>query len=168
MFTFFYYAPQEISTVLAQLQFASGNHGVVYHGVADAFPDEKIQSLLLGKQCYRICRPPDPTYALISVKSAVAFDGRIVVRTRLREKLNLRNRSRAYNPSDINKFQLPVQEPTSEDDVGSVIIVSFGKQSVTGKLYRPICAGILLGSGTEDSNQVMIYTGTHRNECLHN
>ena len=149
MFTFFY-APQEISTVLAQLQFASGNHGVVYRGVADAFPDEKIQSSLSGK------RSPDPTYALISVKSAFAFDGRIFVKTRSHERLRLSNRSRAYNPSGINKFKLPVQKPTSEDDVGSVIIVSFAKPSLTSESYQPICAGILLGSGTEDSNQVMV------------
>ena len=39
MFTFFYYAPQEISTA--------------YREVADAFPDKKRQSSVLGKQAYR-------------------------------------------------------------------------------------------------------------------
>ena len=37
---------------------------------------------------------------------------------------------------------------------------------ITNRSYRPVCEGMLLGSGTEDSNQGMVYT--HRNECLHN
>lgn len=108
---FFNYAPQEISTA--------------YRGVADAFPDEKRQSLVLGKRAYR--GRPDPTFSLKCNKVVIAFDGRIDVRIRSGEKLNLSNRSRGYNLSGINKVQLPVPEPTSEDDVGGVILVSFRK-----------------------------------------
>ena len=93
--------------------------GMAYRGVADAFPDEKRQSLVLGKRAYK--GRPDPTCSLKRIKLAIAFDGRIDVRTCSGEKLNLCNRNRGYNLSGINKVQLPVPEPTSEDDVGGVI-----------------------------------------------
>lgn len=166
MFTFFYYTTQEISTVCAQLQFGSGNHGVAYRGVADAFPYAMIPSLESGgKGIYQIYTKPNPSCALISIEVAIALDGRILVLTRSDEKLNLSNRSRAYNPSGIGQIQLPVQEPTSEDDVCGVILVSFGSEALNGN-YQGVCEGILLGSGTEDSNQGTFYSD--RNGCLHN
>lgn len=71
---FFYYAPQEISTA--------------YREVADAFPDTKRQSLVLGKQAYR--GRPDPTCSLIRNKLVIAFDGRIDVRTRSGKKIKFK------------------------------------------------------------------------------
>lgn len=166
MFTFFYYATQEVSTVPDQLQFGSGNHGVAYRGVADAFPYATIPSLESGgKGIYQIYTKPDPSCALISIQFAIAVDGRIFVMTRSGEELNLSNRSRAYNPSGIGKVRLPVQEPTSEDDVCGVILVSFGSERLSGN-YQGVCEGILLRSGAEDSNQGTVYSD--RNGCLHN
>lgn len=153
---FFYYATQEISTVLAQIQFGSGNHGVAYRGVADAFPDAKIPPLG-EKGIYQFGRKPDPGCALISIQLAYALDGRIAAITRLDEVLNLSNRSRAHNPCGIKQVQLPVRDPRSEDDVGDVILVSFGNETSNGS-FQAVCEGVLLGLGTEASNQGMVYS----------
>ena len=147
---------QEISTVLAQLQFGSGNHGLAYCGVADAFPDAKIPPLG-GKGIYQFDRKPDPSCALISIQLAIALDGRIAAITRLDDTLNLSNRSRAYNPSGIEQVRLPVQDPRSEDFVGDVILVSFGNETSNGS-FQAVCEGILLGPGTEASNQGTVYS----------
>ena len=77
VYFFLYYAPQEISTA--------------YCEVADAFPDKKRQSLVLGKRAYR--GRPDPTCSLKRNKLVIAFHGRIDVRTCSGEKLDLSNRS---------------------------------------------------------------------------
>ena len=152
----FYYVTQEISTVLAQLQFGSGKHGVAYSGVAHAFPDAKIPPVG-EKGIYQFDRQPDPSCALISIQLAYALDGRIAAITRLDEVLNLSNRGRAHNPCGIKQVQLPVRDPRSEDDVGDVILVSFGNETSNGS-FQAVCEGILLGLGTEASNQGMVYS----------
>lgn len=152
----FCYVTQEKSTVLAQLQFGSGKHGVAYSGVAHAFPDAKIPPLG-EKGIYQFGRKPDPSCALISIQLAYALDGRIAAITRLDEVLNLSNQGRAHNPCGIKQVQLPVREPRCNDDVGDVILVSFGNETSNGS-FQAVCEGILLGLGTEDSNKGTVYS----------
>ena len=137
---------QEMAKVISQLQFGNGKQGVAHRGIAHAFPDAKLPSLELGgKGIYQVGKKPNPSCALISVTFAIAEDGRIGVVTGLGEELYLSNRSRVHNPSGIEKVTLQVREPTSEDDVGDVILVAFGRRTSEG-FYQAVCEGILLCS----------------------
>lgn len=87
---------------------------------------------------------PFPPYALISVVAAVTCDDRILAITCLGEELNLNNRSRGdYKVSTISERLLPIQKPTSDNDVGSVILVTFGSMTPDQK-FLAICEAILL------------------------
>ena len=72
------------------------------------------------------------------------MDDRILASTRLGEEINLCNRSRNYyKHHSIRELILPVKLPTSQDDVGAVILISFGNRTEKGN-YLGTCEGILL------------------------
>lgn len=128
--------------ILAQLKYGDGKRAVAYTGIAEAFPVAKIAT----KGIFQNAISPSPKYALISVLAGFTVDDRIHAFTRLGERINLNNRSRGlYKQSIIDKLTLPVSKPLSEDDVGDVILVSFGTRTSQDN-YQAICEGILLRS----------------------
>ncbi|XP_068700285.1 uncharacterized protein [Montipora foliosa] len=157
----------ELSDVLSHLKFkgsSSGSSIRSYKGISEAFPNANIHSdargisqTYLGRQC-----------ALVSVESLKTVDGRIHVTTRLGEKVNLYNSSRSnYEDQSINELILPVKRPTSQDDVGDVILISFGSRTEQGN-YWGTCEGIFLnedGSASEDPDRYKM-TSNPRGYCL--
>lgn len=140
---FFLLSCQEVDEILNQLKFDDQNHAIAHRGIEEAFPYAKIAAT---KGIFQNDSRPSPPYALISVKAAATGDDRIYAITRLGETINLNNRSRGlYKQSIINELSLPVNEPTSEEDVGDVILVSFGTRTSQDN-YQAICEAILLRS----------------------
>ena len=130
--------------ILNQLKFDDHHHAIAHRGIAEAFPYAEIAAT---KGIFQNGSRPSPPYALISVKTAVTGDERIYAITRLEEKINLNNRSRGmFKQSTLEEILLPVNEPTSEDDVGDVILVSFGTCRTSQDNYQAICEAILLRS----------------------
>ena len=80
--------------------------------------------------------------------AGLTADDRVHIVTRLGEEINLKNRSCGdYKESGVRLVSLPVEEPSSDDDVGNVILVSFGRPTSQGK-YLAVCEGILLNSSS--------------------
>ena len=71
--------------VLSQLR---SNEAVLFHGIADAFPNAVIPSQ--GKGIYQKTMKPDRSCALIGVQDGYTRDDRIVVTTLLGEEVDLR------------------------------------------------------------------------------
>lgn len=126
---------QTTGVILSQLSFGDG----VSRGICDAFPNAEISM----KSIFQDNQKPFQPYALISVVAAMTCDDRILAITRLGEELNLKNRSSGdYKESTISE-RLPIQKPTSDNDVGSVILVRFGCLTKYRKSWA-ICEAILL------------------------
>lgn len=131
----------ELSDVLSHLKFkgsSSGSSVRAYRGIAEAFPNaticpKGISRNSLGRQ-----------FAFVSVESLKTVDDRIRATTRRGEEINLYNSSRSsYKHHSIEELTLPVKRPTSEDDVGDVIFISFGSRTKEGN-YWGNCEGLLL------------------------
>ncbi|KAL9971085.1 hypothetical protein ACROYT_G023571 [Oculina patagonica] len=88
--------------------------GMVFPSITQAFPNAVIAET---KGIYQETRPNRP-YALISISYAVKVDGRIELVTRSRP-------------------------PSSEEDVGAVILVGFGSNPMKNGRYQAVCEGIL-------------------------
>lgn len=117
---------------------------MAYRGIEEAFPDAVIGQ---KKGVYQETTRPNPPHALISISSACIMDGRIEVVTRLNEKINLSNRSVVHTQNSIEPLVLPVKYPSSNGDVGDVILVGFGPNPLTAfGRYQGLCEGILLNS----------------------
>lgn len=129
--------------VLSQLQFGSGEHGVVFRGIKEAFPDAVItpdRTVQSGR--------PHPPCALISVLASLTnpADDKLVLRTRLGEIVELNNRSCGEHKRGSCKLvRLPVGKP-SPKDVGTVILVAFHSKTSLGLSYQAVCEGILVCS----------------------
>lgn len=80
--------------------------------------------------------------ALISIKAAKVVDGRVFIKTLQEEEpeCNLKNNCRNTKQSTIDEVSLQVGVPLSDQDVGSVALVSMG----TAK--QVVCEGILLNT----------------------
>lgn len=130
---------QKSSDVLSLLNFKA-NGGVVYHGIKEAFPNAVIAET---KGMYQEPRP-NPPCALISISGAVTQDGRIWFFTRLDEVVNLSNNSIRHTPNSIKLITLPVQTPSSEEDVGDVLLVVFGSKPTGFGRYQAVCEGVVL------------------------
>lgn len=154
----------ELSDVLSQLKFkgtSSGSSIRSYRGIAEAFPNANIHvggkgisKYSLGRQC-----------ALVSVQSLKTVDDRIHATTRLGEEVNLYNSSKNNYKESIKELILPVKRPTSQDDVGDVILISFGSRTKQGN-YWGTCEGILLNEdGSEDPDRYKM-TSNPRGYCL--
>ena len=123
---------------------------MAFRGTADAFPQATIHQRGIIQNNY-----PGPfhRYALISVMRAVTVDSRIKARTRLKEKINLNNRSlNCYKNSSIKKFKVPIRQPISDEDVGDVILVSLGSKPTKEGYYIGICEALLLSACTSSSS----------------
>ncbi len=123
----------------------------MFPSITQAFPNAVIAET---KGIYQETRPNRP-YALISISYAVKVDGRIELVTRSGEVVSLSNRS-AKDTSDPTKLvTLPVQDPSSEEDVGAVILVGFGSNPMKNGRYQAVCEGILC-EGTSTSKAFCI------------
>ena len=132
-----------MNEILNHLKFDDQHHAIAHRGIAEAFPCAEIAARGIFQNFSR----PSPPHALISVKIAVTGDDRSYAKTRLEETINLNNRSRGmFKQSHLKELVLPVNEPTSEDDVGDVILVSFSTCKTFQDNYQAICEGILLRS----------------------
>ena len=118
--------------------------GMVYHGIEQAFPNAVIAAT---KGIYQETRPTC-RFAMISISNAVTFDNRIFFTTRACEMVNLSNRTVHYASNSIKPVNLPVQDPSSEEDVGGVVLVGFGSNPLAYGRYQAFCEGILLGKHT--------------------
>ena len=80
------------------------------------------------------------------------MDNKIIALTRREEEINLNNRSlNCYKNSSIKTFEVPIRAPISDEDVGDVILVSFGFKPGQAGYYIAICEGILLSACTSSS-----------------
>ena len=106
---------------------------------------------------------PVPPYALISVVFGYTVDGRLHAVTRWGENINLSNRSRGEHQNrTIEAVRLPFRAPSSEDDVGDVILCAFGNKATFQFKYEAICEGILLSSHqTQDIDEYMSPAGKY-------
>lgn len=110
----------------------------VYRGIKDAFPKAVIAEITGVHQETR----PDPPYALISISYAETLDGRVVFVTQLGEMVDLSNRSLKHTSNSVELVQLSV--PTSEEDVGDVVLVGFGSKPTDFGRFQAMCEGIIL------------------------
>ena len=140
---------QGMTNILSQLRFGNGNHGVVFHGIKEAFPD----AVVAPDGIYQDTKPRRP-YALISVVSGfTGNDHQLSTLTRLEERISLKNHS--HGQLSIKQGFFQVQEQLlSKDDVGDVILVAFGSTTSLGLKYQAICMG-LLSSGTGQWEKIL-------------
>lgn len=85
---------------------------------------------------------PHPAYALISISRAATLDGRIVFVTLLDEMVDLSNRSLKHTCNSIEP--VPLSVPTSEEDIGDVVLVGFGSNPTDFGRFQAMCEGIIL------------------------
>ncbi|KAL9971086.1 hypothetical protein ACROYT_G023572 [Oculina patagonica] len=128
----------ETNKILSLLNFRECG-GMVYPSVKEAFPNAVIAKT---KGIYQETRPNHP-YALISISYAVKVDGRIELVTRSEEVVTLSNRCASHTSDPTKLVTLPVQDPSSEEDVGAVILVGFGTNPMKNGRYQAVCEGIL-------------------------
>ena len=160
MFPFFL---QEISKVLSQLRFDKNvNSAVAFRGIAEAFPYAVIAPSGNNQKGINQDWRPVPPYALISVVCGYTVDGRLHAVTRLGENINLSNRSRGeHQNGTIEVVRLPFRAPSSEDDVGDVILLAFGSKRTFQSKYEAICAGILSSHQNQDIDEYMSPAGKY-------
>ena len=133
-----YFCPfQEVSEIIRNLNFNDDEGIVVFRGIADAFPKATIQQKGIIQKC---SLGSFHRYALVSVLRAVTLDGRIIAFTCLEEEINLNNRSlNCYKNSGIETFEVPIRKPVSDEDVGDVILISFGSKPMEDRYYIGVC-----------------------------
>ena len=118
---------------------------MAYHGIEEAFPKAVVAD------------PPDrgirqrsgadsfrAEFALVSMKSAYIIDERIVFMTQLNEECSLKINCRAYKQSSIDMVVLPVRAPSSEEDVGDVVLIKLEGSSGS----QAVCEGVLISKHT--------------------
>lgn len=132
---------QDIHRILQGIKFNDPQSAEAFKGIAEAFPNVTIYDSSIGQDS----PGPHPLYALISVRKIFLQDNHLVAVTRSGEPININNRSRNdYQHSSIQGVELPVRKPMSEEDVGGLILVSFGSGPTEQGRYWGKCEGILL------------------------
>lgn len=132
---------QDIHRILQGIKFNDPQSAVAFKGIAEAFPNVTIYDSSIGQDS----PGPHLHYALINACKIFLKDNCLVALTRLGEQININNRSRNdYQSGRIQGVELPVRKPTSEEDVGGLILISFGSGPTEQGRYWGKCEGIPL------------------------
>ncbi len=111
---------------------------MVYPSVEEAFPNAVIAE---NNGLYQETRP-SPPYALIGISFAEKRDGRIWIVTWTGEEVTLSNHSVSHTPKPTKLLTSPVQDrPSSEGDVGAVVLVGFGSKPIENGRYQAVFEG---------------------------
>ena len=131
--------PKGRNKVLSQLQFGEQHYGgIAYRGVSGAFPKAVISDRGTVKQRGGYTAPE---FALVGIKSAYTYDERIVLRTQLEEECNLKLNCREYKQCTVDMVPLPVRAPSSEEDIGDLVLIKMEESTVSG---QGVCEGVLI------------------------
>lgn len=138
----------EVSKMIRHLKFNDNEGVVVFRGIADAFPEATTQEKGISQNNPLV---PFHGYVLISVLRAVVRGCRIIALTRLKEGLDLTNRTLYCDEnSSIEKFEVPIRQPVSDEDVGDVILVALCPKPE--KYHKGNCEGILFSASASDED----------------
>ncbi|XP_067051377.1 caspase-3-like isoform X2 [Acropora muricata] len=153
------------------IKFGDSQSAVAFRGIDEAFPDATIYDGSIGQDL----PGPDQSHALVSVLEISLKDNNLVAVTRSGEKITINNCSRNnYQDSSIQVVELSIRKPRSEEDVGDLILVSFGSKPTDQGCYWATCEGILLSevSTEHDCYKMESYPRGHcliiNNMCFEN
>lgn len=134
-----FFCPKGMNKVLSQLLFGDQHYGgVAYRSIREAFPNAVVLDNGRVKQRHG-CTAPE--FALVGIKSAYTCDERIVFRTQLNEECNLKLNCREYKQCTIDMVPLPVRAPSSEEDVGDLVLIKVEESTASG---QGVCEGVLI------------------------
>lgn len=122
----------DVNAILSQLQFSNDDPRVVCRSIQQAFPQAAIDKHGL---CTYDTLPLQ--VVLVSIKAAYTLDERIVFITQEDEEWSLKLNCRKYKQCTIDMVYLPVQAPSSEDDVGNVLVIKVDSN-------QAVCEGVLI------------------------